>query len=81
IIGILIWACLALLAASIFMWYFVPPDDCFAYLQDPSAHLFLTGFVLAIAGFLVYVVVLLKGDFCVYICPYSRVPSVVCDNN
>ncbi|KLE09887.1 4Fe-4S ferredoxin [Aliarcobacter butzleri L355] len=81
IIGILIWACLALLAASNFMWYFVPPDDFFAYLQDPSEHLFLIGFVLAIAGFLVYDVVILKEDFCVYICPYSRVQSVLYDNN
>ncbi|MFW3407081.1 cytochrome c oxidase accessory protein CcoG [Aliarcobacter butzleri] len=81
IIGILIWACLALLAASNFMWYFVPPDDFFAYLQDPSEHLFLIGFVLAIAGFLVYDVVMLKEDFCVYICPYSRVQSVLYDNN
>lgn len=81
IIGILIWAGLALLAASNFMWYFVPPDDFFAYLQDPSEHLFLIGFVLAIAGFLVYDVVMLKEDFCVYICPYSRVQSVLYDNN
>ncbi|MCT7565480.1 cytochrome c oxidase accessory protein CcoG [Aliarcobacter butzleri] len=81
IIGILIWACLALLVASNFMWYFVPPDDFFAYLQDPSEHLFLIGFVLAIAGFLVYDVVMLKEDFCVYICPYSRVQSVLYDNN
>ncbi|MDN5049983.1 cytochrome c oxidase accessory protein CcoG [Aliarcobacter butzleri] len=81
IIGILIWACLALLAASNFMWYFVPPDDFFTYLQDPSEHLFLIGFVLAIAGFLVYDVVMLKEDFCVYICPYSRVQSVLYDNN
>ncbi|WP_323592267.1 cytochrome c oxidase accessory protein CcoG [Aliarcobacter butzleri] len=81
IIGILIWACLALLAASNFMWYFVPPDDFFAYLQDPSEHLFLIGFVLAIAGFLVYDVVMLKEDFCVYICPYSRVQSVLYDNS
>lgn len=81
IVGILIWACLALLAASNFMWYFVPPDDFFAYLQDPSEHLFLIGFVLAIASFLVYDVVMLKEDFCVYICPYSRVQSVLYDNN
>ncbi|PUE67230.1 cytochrome c oxidase accessory protein CcoG [Arcobacter lacus] len=81
ILGIIIWSCLALLAASNFMWYFIPPDDFFAYLQNPSEHLFLIGFVLAIAGFLIYDVVMLKEDFCVYICPYSRVQSVLYDNN
>lgn len=81
VLGIIIWSCLALLAASNFMWYFVPPDDFFAYLQNPTEHLFLIGFVLCIAGFLIYDVVMLKEDFCVYICPYSRVQSVLYDNN
>ena len=31
------------LAASNFMWYFVPPEDFFAYLQNPTEHLFLIG--------------------------------------
>lgn len=81
VIGIIIWACLALIAAADFMWYFVPPEDFFAYLQNPTEHLFLIGFVLAIAAFLIYDVVFLKEDFCVYICPYSRVQSVLYDND
>jgi cytochrome c oxidase accessory protein FixG len=81
VLGIIIWACLALIAASDFMWFFVPPEDFFAYIQDPSEHLFLIIFVLSIAAFLVYDVVFLKEDFCVYICPYSRVQSVLYDND
>ncbi|MDY0051599.1 MAG: cytochrome c oxidase accessory protein CcoG [Aliarcobacter sp.] len=80
-IGILIWTCLALIAAADFLWYFVPPEDFFAYLQDPLEHLFLIGFVLGIAAFLIYDVVFLKEDFCVYICPYSRVQSVLYDDD
>ena len=81
VIGIIIWTCLALIAASDFMWYFVPPEDFFAYLQNPTEHMFLIGFVLCIAAFLVYDVIFLKEDFCVYICPYSRVQSVLYDND
>lgn len=81
VLGIIIWTCLALIAAADFLWYFVPPEDFFAYLQNPSEHLFLIGFVLAIAAFLVYDIVFLKEDFCVYICPYSRVQSVLYDND
>ncbi len=81
VIGIIIWSCLALIAAADFLWYFVPPEDFFAYLQDPLEHLFLIGFVLGIAAFLIYDVVFLKEDFCVYICPYSRVQSVLYDND
>ncbi len=81
VIGLIIWTCLSLLAASNFLWFFVPPEDFFAYLQDPAEHLFLIGFVLAIAAFLVYDIVFLKEDFCIYICPYSRVQSVLYDND
>jgi cytochrome c oxidase accessory protein FixG len=81
VIGIIIWSFLALIAAADFLWYFVPPEDFFAYLQDPLEHLFLIGFVLGIAAFLIYDVVFLKEDFCVYICPYSRVQSVLYDDD
>jgi cytochrome c oxidase accessory protein FixG len=81
IVAILIWSALAILAASNFMWYFVPPEDFFEYVTNPAEHMFLIGFVLAVAAFLVYDVVMLKEDFCVYICPYSRVQSVLYDDN
>lgn len=81
IIGILLWSVLAFVAAADFMWYFVPPEDFFAYLQDPTEHMFLIIMVVSIAGFLIYDVVRLKEDFCVYVCPYSRVQSVLYDND
>uniref|UniRef100_UPI0040475705 cytochrome c oxidase accessory protein CcoG n=1 Tax=Aliarcobacter sp. TaxID=2321116 RepID=UPI0040475705 len=81
VLGVIIWSCLALIAAADFMWYFVPPEDFFAYIQNPVEHPVLIGFVLAIAAFLIYDVIFLKEDFCVYICPYSRVQSVLYDDD
>lgn len=81
VIAIIIWSLLSIIAAADFMWYFVPPEDFFAYLQNPVEHWFLIGFVLSIAAFLVYDVVWLKENFCVYVCPYSRVQSVLYDND
>ncbi|MFA6789261.1 MAG: cytochrome c oxidase accessory protein CcoG, partial [Arcobacteraceae bacterium] len=81
VIGVVLWSILSLVAASNFMWYFVPPEDFFAYLQDPTEHMFLIGIVVSIALFLIYDVVKLKEDFCVYVCPYSRVQSVLYDND
>ncbi|KAB7884729.1 cytochrome c oxidase accessory protein CcoG [Poseidonibacter ostreae] len=81
IVAILIWSALALLAASNFMWYFIPPEDFFAYLQDPTEHMVLIGFVLGIAAFIIYDAIWLKEDFCIYICPYSRVQSVLYDDD
>jgi cytochrome c oxidase accessory protein FixG len=81
VIAILIWSCLALLAAADFLWYFIPPADFFTYLQNPMDHTYLLGFLLGVAAFLIYDVVFLKEDFCIYICPYSRVQSVLYDDD
>jgi cytochrome c oxidase accessory protein FixG len=38
-------------------------------------------FVLSIALFLVYDIVFMKENFCMYVCPYSRIQSVLYDDN
>ncbi len=81
VIAILLWSVLALIAAADFMWYFVPPEDFFNYLQHPADHTIMIGFVLGIALFLIADVVFIKENFCVYICPYSRVQSVLYDDD
>ncbi|MBD3796782.1 MAG: cytochrome c oxidase accessory protein CcoG [Campylobacterales bacterium] len=81
VIAVLLWTGLALLAAADFMWYFVPPDDFFAYLNNPADHMTMIGFVIGVAAFLVYDVVFLKENFCIYVCPYSRVQSVLYDEH
>ncbi len=81
IIAVLIWSILSLLASIDFIWFFVPPEDFFTYMQNPSDHGLLIGIVLSMTGFLIYDVIKLKEDFCVYICPYSRVQSVLYDDN
>ncbi len=81
VVAILIWSFLALLAASDFMWFFIPPADFFAYMSDPMEHTTMIGFIVGISLFLVYDVVFLQENFCVYVCPYSRVQSVLYDND
>ncbi len=81
IIAIVLWSALSLIAASNLIWYFVPPEDFFAYLQNPTEHMLLIGIVLSTAAFVIYDVIWLQEDFCVYICPYSRVQSVLYDDN
>ena len=76
-----IWCVLALIIAANFMWFFVPPLDFFAYLNDASEHKILLAFWLSIAAWLVYDVVILKENFCVYVCPYARVQSVMFDSD
>ncbi|VAY87550.1 Type cbb3 cytochrome oxidase biogenesis protein CcoG, involved in Cu oxidation [hydrothermal vent metagenome] len=79
--GILIWFGLSLLAACDFMWYFIPPADFFAYIADYTNHSVTIGFIVGIALFLVYDIVWLQENFCVYVCPYSRVQTVLYDDD
>jgi cytochrome c oxidase accessory protein FixG len=80
-VAILLWTTLALIAGSNFMWYFVPPEDFFTYLGDFTNHWTLFGIVIGIAVFLIYDIVFLKEDFCIYVCPYSRIQSVLYDEH
>jgi len=81
VIAILLWSVLAFIAAADFMWFFVPPEDFFTYLANPSEHMTLVGMLVGIALFIIVDVVFIKEDFCIYICPYSRVQSVLYDDD
>lgn len=81
VVAILLWSLLALLAAADFLWYFVPPEDFFNYIANPSEHMTLVGMLLGTALFIILDVVFIKENFCVYICPYSRVQSVLYDDD
>lgn len=81
VVALLLWTGLAFVAAADLMWYFVPPEDFFAYIQNPAEHPVLIGSILVIVGFLVYDVIFLKENFCVYVCPYSRIQSVLYDED
>jgi len=81
VIAIALWSLLAFLAAADFMWFFVPPEDFFNYIQNPMEHMTLLGMLVGIALFIIVDVVFIKENFCIYICPYSRVQSVLYDDD
>jgi cytochrome c oxidase accessory protein FixG len=80
-IAVLLWFVITLIISSNFMLYFIPPEDFFVYLQNPLDHSFMFIFILTVALFLVYDIVFMKENFCVYICPYSRIQSVLYDDD
>ena len=80
-IAIVIWSILSLIASANLLWFFVPPSDFFGYMSNPLDNTILLGFWLGIAVFLIYDVVFLKEDWCIYVCPYSRVQSVLYDED
>lgn len=81
IVAILIWSILSLVAASNFLLYFVPPSDFFSYLGDYQNHMVLLVFLAMITIFLTLEIIFVQENFCIYICPYCRVQSVLYDND
>jgi len=81
VIAVLLWTFLAFIAASDLLWYFVPPEDYINYLMHPMDHLVLVVTLLATMAFLVVDIVMIKENFCIYVCPYSRVQSVLYDDD
>ena len=81
VIAVLLWTLISFVAAADFLWYFVPPEDFIAYMMHPMDHLILVGSLLGIVAFLVADIVMIKENFCIYVCPYSRVQSVLYDDD
>ena len=81
VLAIFIWFILSIVIASNFMWYFVPPVDFFTYLQNPLEHSLLVSFIVGIVVFLFFDIIFMKENFCTYACPYSRIQSVLYDDN
>ena len=81
VVAILMWTILALLATANFLWFFVPPEDFFPYLMNPGEHMVLISILGITAAFLVVDVVLFKENWCSYVCPYSRIQSVLYDDD
>ncbi|RDU64207.1 cytochrome c oxidase accessory protein CcoG [Helicobacter sp. MIT 14-3879] len=81
IISIFIWLIISLIAASNFLFYFVPPSDFFTYVLDYKNHMILFAFLVGITMFLTLEIIFIGENFCIYICPYCRVQSVLYDND
>ncbi|MCV6607536.1 MAG: cytochrome c oxidase accessory protein CcoG [Campylobacterales bacterium] len=80
-IGYTLWGVITVIVAINFIWYFVPPEDFFAYMTKPEEHLFMIGFIGVFAGILFLEIVFVKENFCAYVCPYVRVQSVLYDSD
>jgi len=80
-LAVVIWSVLAFVAAANFLWFFVPPQEFLVQILDPAEHKILLGAWIVIAAFLIFDVAFLGENFCIYVCPYARVQSVMIDND
>lgn len=80
-VGLLIFFFLALIASANFLFFFVPPEDFFAYISDVANHQMTLITWLTIASIMTFEVCFIAEKFCIYMCPYARVQSVLFDDN
>lgn len=78
---IVIFAILAIIASANFLFFFVPPEDFLRYILSPSEHRILYSFWMITAIFMIADICFIAENFCIYICPYARVQSVLFDND
>ncbi|WP_334092202.1 cytochrome c oxidase accessory protein CcoG [Helicobacter typhlonius] len=77
----LIITVLCLMASASLMFFFTPPSDFFAYMSDPLNHRILLGFWLGFGLFFILDITFIQENFCIYMCPYCRVQSVLFDDD
>lgn len=80
-LAFMIIICLCLVASASLMFFFTPPSDFFVSIQNPREHNILMFFWLSFGLFFAIDIAFIQENFCVYICPYSRVQSVLYDND
>lgn len=80
-LAVLLFYAICLVAVSNLLWYFVPPEDFFSYLQNPAEHKLLLGILLCASLFLCFDITYLAEKFCIFVCPYARIQSVMFDND
>lgn len=81
IVGILMFAIIAMIASANFLFYFIPPAEFFAYILDFSNHLTFILFWFGFFAILMILVTKLEENFCIYICPYGRIQSILYDKD
>lgn len=81
VLAFLIISVLCLVAAANLMFFFTPPSDFFAYMSDPLSHRILLGFWLGFGLFFILDIAFIQENFCIYMCPYCRIQSVLFDDD
>lgn len=80
-IGVILWCLISLIAAANLLWFFIPPLEFLHYISNPVEHSLVFIVWLGFAGFLIFDVLYLQEKFCIFVCPYARVQSVMFDND
>ncbi len=81
ILSVLLFAPVVVGLMMLFFFYFIAPEDFFMYLKNPSEHPVAMGFWLFSAAVVLFDIVVVAERFCIYLCPYARVQSVLYDND
>ncbi|WP_120952388.1 cytochrome c oxidase accessory protein CcoG [Helicobacter sp. L8] len=81
VLALILFAPIPLASMAVLLFYFVPPLEFFASLANPQDHALLLGIWVALSAIVFLDIAWVQERFCIYLCPYARVQSVLFDEH
>ncbi|MFC3847850.1 cytochrome c oxidase accessory protein CcoG [Helicobacter baculiformis] len=81
ILALILFAPVPIMSMAVLLFYFVPPLEFLHYLRDPEDHALLLGIWMALSAVVFLDITWVQERFCIYLCPYARVQSVLFDEH
>ncbi|CCF81267.1 Type cbb3 cytochrome oxidase biogenesis protein CcoG, involved in Cu oxidation [Helicobacter bizzozeronii CCUG 35545] len=81
IVGCLLFLPVPIASMAVLLFYFVPPYEFLEGINAPKEHMLLLGIWAALSAVVFFDIVVVQERFCIYLCPYARVQSVLFDDD
>ncbi|WP_407645511.1 cytochrome c oxidase accessory protein CcoG [Helicobacter cynogastricus] len=81
IIALILFAPVPLASMAVLLFYFVPPGEFFTHLAQPQDHALLFSIWVGLSIIVFLDIAWVQERFCIYLCPYARVQSVLFDDH
>ncbi|CCB79569.1 putative ferredoxin-like protein [Helicobacter bizzozeronii CIII-1] len=81
IVGCLLFLPVPMASMAVLLFYFVPPYEFLEGINAPKEHMLLLGIWAALSAVVFFDIVVVQERFCIYLCPYARVQSVLFDDD
>ncbi|WP_104695134.1 cytochrome c oxidase accessory protein CcoG [Helicobacter salomonis] len=81
ILALVLFAPVPIASMAVLLFYFVPPLEFFAHIANPQDHALLLGIWAALSAIVFLDITWVQERFCIYLCPYARVQSVLFDKH
>lgn len=81
IVGCVLFLPVPVVAMAVLLFYFIPPAEFLEAITSAKEHTLLLGIWAALSAVVFFDIVVVQERFCIYLCPYARVQSVLFDDD